>query len=136
MFMWNQNHGIVQIEKHEDHKDVYNDTDWNVGGWFETRGYRFKTFADKILRRVMISGAKLDGDATNSSVDFYVKTENPDGVTNISNTIKDGSFNHKVQVRKHGESMSVEGYIYATKFAVKRIVLEARDALRQTFQRN
>ncbi len=136
LFMWNQNYGIVQIEKHEDHKDVYNDTDWNVAGWFKTRGYRFKTFADKILRRVMVSGAKLNGDTTNSVFEFYVNTENPDRETKISDTIKDGSFNHKVQVKKHGESMSIEGFIYATQFEVKRIVLEARDALRQTFQRN
>lgn len=136
MFMYNYYYGIVEIEKHEDHKDVYNDTDWGVAGWFKTRSYRFKTFADKIIRRVMISGRKLTGDPVDQDSTISMNTSNPEKTFDLASNLATGSFNNRIQAKGHGESAQVQGYFYNTRFSVKRIALEARDALRQSFNRN
>ena len=136
MYMYNYYYGIVEIEKHEDHKDVYNDTDWGVAGWFKTRGYRFKTFADKIIRRVMISGTKSEGDSVDQESTITMNTTNPEKQSTLATTMSTGSFNNKIQAKGHGESAQIDGYFYNTGFSVKRIALEARDALRQSFKRN
>ena len=60
MYLFNETEGIVELEKHEGVEDVYNGTDGNdrVATWFRTRGYRFNTFANKILSWVTFSGEK------------------------------------------------------------------------------
>jgi hypothetical protein len=136
-FNWEQ--GILELESLDGVEDVYNRGYGNFGvtNWVVTRGYRFNTFGNKLVRRVQISGENLDENPTeDSSRDLYISSDNPDKLAFLTEIKKDGTFNQRVQTKIHGESIKFEAYIYKSLVKIKRIVLEARDGLRQTFNRN
>ena len=137
MFIFNEDEGIVELEKHEGTEDVYNSSNgnWGVTNWFRTRGYRFNTFANKLLRRLLVSGEKTLT-TTNEFNGFYITSTNPETEKLVSDTIPEDDFNHRILCKSKGESFQVEGYFNGCRVKVKRLALEARDALRQTFKYN
>ena len=139
MFAFNWVHGILELESLEGVEDLYNSGDGNFGvaNWIITRGYRFNTFANKLIRRVQVSGDNFNTNPTSdSSSELYFNTDNPDTSKFISSVTKNGTFNHRVQTKVNGESVGLEVYIYKGLMKIKRIILEGRDGLRQTFKRN
>ena len=137
IYIFNEDEGIIQLEKHEGTEDVYNsgDGNWGVATWFRTRGYRFNTFANKLLRRLLVSGNKMLSTA-GEFTGFYTLSENPETEKLVSNSIPADSFNSRTLCKSNGENFQVEGYFTGCRVKVKRVALEARDGLRQTFKFN
>jgi hypothetical protein len=138
-FMLSENFGVVQVDNSTIQVDEYNDASPPIEVWFRTRGYRFRTSSNKIIRRVQLSGEAPTGQVyqgANKFAGVYLGTENPETDKLISDTMKDGTFNSKIQTKSQGESVLVECYFYDQWIRIKRIILEARDIFRQTISRN
>ena len=138
--------GLLELEKHENVEDEYNSDFGNehLVTYFNTRGYRNKTFGNKHYRSLHLSWTKstqyisdptLFSDPNQEQFRIRAVSSSPHSVNEIydksrTETEEIGSHFSRIKMRQRGESVMFMFNTQRVRYEVKRIAVEATEASR------